>query len=117
MLSFNLLVLHSARYYHTDGYVSITHLLNQTRKQQKVGTQGHDKELPSIKELFPADTCRPGSTNHCHLEHMDPKLGSSFNEVFSSNRTPIFFYVFLYIKVNNLKFHTNLKNKNNNDPF
>lgn len=64
MLSFNLLVLHSVRYYHTDGCVSIANLLNQTRKQKKVGGQGHDKELSSIRELFPADTCRHGGWQH-----------------------------------------------------
>lgn len=60
---------------------------------KKVEGQGHDKELSTIRELFPADTCRHGSTNYCHLEHRDPKLSPSLDEGFSVQTDSPFYFV------------------------
>lgn len=69
----------------------IYHSSSESDEEIKIGgEQGHEKELSSLRELFPVDTCRPGNTNHCYLENRDSKLGPYFMKVFCVQTDPHF---------------------------
>lgn len=112
MLSPNILVLQSARYYHTDRCVSITSSESNQKTKKSGGTGTQQRTVQYMGAIssrhvqtwwVAAQTIAICNTN---IPHSVPHLIKFF--LF---RSPIFFCALLQIKSNNLNFHTNISLK------